>query len=220
MNVTMLTQRSLSLFAAVGGWRTVAEAVASRAVYLVAYLVTGRVAMSALIAVGAVLVLAVVRVWSDRKYWQAAGGLCVVAVSAALAGSTGRGVDFYLVGVVVSVAGATVFLLSMLVRWPLIGVAVGAARGDRSGWRRDRARRRRYQLCTAVFLAKFAVATAVMVPLYLTGQVIPLGIANTVLALPALTACVYVAWRILRAEAEPAEPVTAEPAVDSRPGGV
>lgn len=179
---------------------------------------TGEVATSALIAVGGVLVFAVIRVWSDRKYWQAAGGLAMVAVSATLASSTGHGVNFYLPGVLVSICAGTVFLLSMLVRLPLVGVAVGAARGERFGWRRDRALRRRYQLCTAVFVAKFAIATAVMVPLYLAGQVVALGIASTLLTLPAMAACAYVSWRILRTEADPAEPAATELPADCQTG--
>ncbi|WP_431918194.1 hypothetical protein [Nonomuraea jabiensis] len=38
MSFTVLTRKSMSLFDAVGGWRTVAEAVGSRVVFLVAYL--------------------------------------------------------------------------------------------------------------------------------------------------------------------------------------
>src|SRR5690348_9604443 len=98
----LLTQKSLSLFAAVGGWRTVAEGVASRVVFLVAYLLTSQVVTSALVAVGAVAVLSVIRVWTERKYWPAAIGLVIVGVSALLAGSTGRGIDFYLPNVVLS----------------------------------------------------------------------------------------------------------------------
>ncbi|NBE97251.1 DUF3159 domain-containing protein [Nonomuraea sp. KC401] len=210
MNFNMLTQKSLSLFAVVGGWRTLAEAITSRALFVVAYLVTGRVVISALIAVGGVFVFAVARVWTDRKYWQAAGGLLTVGVSAFLAGSTGDGVNFYLVGVLATVVGAVVFLVSMLVGWPLIGLVVGQARGERFTWRRDRARRRRYQKCTAVFVAKFALGATLMVPLYLAGNVIVLGIVSTLLTMPATAACAYVSWRILRTEADP---TGAEPAV-------
>ncbi|MDX2968116.1 DUF3159 domain-containing protein [Kribbella solani] len=206
MNFNLLTQQSLSLFSALGGWRTLAEAIASRAVFLVAYLITAKVVVSALIAVGAVCIFAVARVWTDRKYWQAAGGLFTVGVSSFMAGSSGQAVNFYLTGVLASIVGGAVFLASMLVGLPLIGVAVGAARGNRFGWRRDRASRRRYQLCTAVFLAKFVIGAAVMVPLYLTEQVVPLGIASTLLTMPALAGCVYVSWRILRATVVPIEP--------------
>jgi hypothetical protein len=199
MTLSVLTQKSVSLFAAVGGWRTVAEGVASRVVFLVAYLLTEQVSTSALIAVGGVAVFTVVRVWADRKYWSAAIGLAIVGASALLAGSTGRAVDFYLPAVLMQAAGGAVFLVSMLVRWPVVGLAVGAARGERFGWRRDREQRRRYQACTAVFMVKSAIATAALVPLYLTGQLIPLGITATLLGgAPAAGACIYLCWRILR----------------------
>jgi hypothetical protein len=204
MNVEALTHTSLSLFAALGGWRTVAEAVASKALFLVVYLVTGQVWTSALVAVGGVAVFAVMRVCTDRKYWQAAAGLVVVAVSACLAGSTGQAVAFYLTNVLSTAVAGAVFLVSMVVGWPAIGLVVGAARGERFGWRRDRARRRRYQACTAVFLAKFGIATALMVPLYLAGHVAALGIASTLLGTPAMGVCAYLCWRILRTEASEA----------------
>lgn len=52
-----------------------------------------------------------------------------------------------------------------------------------------------------MFLAKFAIATAALVPLYLAGTVIPLGIAATLLGgAPAAGVCLYLCWRILREE--------------------
>lgn len=196
---SILTQQSLSLFAAVGGWRTVAEAVAARALFLVAYLLTGEVPTSALIAVGGALGFGVVRLCTDRKVWQPALGLIVVGASALLAGSTGNAVDFYLVAVFWQAGGGAVFLISMLVRWPVIGLVMGTVRGEGRAWRRDRRQRRRYDVCTAIFLAKFAAATAVLLPLYLAGAVIPLGIAATLLGgAPAMGACVYLCWRVLR----------------------
>lgn len=199
----MLTQKSLSLFAAVGGWRTVAEAVASQTLFMVVYLLTDQVVAAALAAVGGVVVFTVIRVWTDRKYLPAVVGLVVVGVSALLAGATGRGVDFYLPDIVLpSVVGA-VFLLSMLVRLPVIGVLVEAVRGDRFGWRHDRVRRHRYQLCTAVFVAKFAITLALLVPLYQAEHVVALGIATTVLSTPGMGFCAYVCWRILRAASVP-----------------
>lgn len=201
MSHTVLTRRSLSVFAAVGGWRTVAEGVASRVVFLVAYLVTGHVPTAALVAVGGVAALALVRVWADRKYWSAAIGLGMVGASALLAGSTGNAVDFYLPAVLMQSAQAVVYLASLLVGWPVVGLVVGAARGERFAWRRDRVLRRRYRLCTMVFAVKSGLAAAVMVPLYLSDQVTALGIAATLLG-GALAAggCIYLCWRILRPE--------------------
>jgi len=199
MTVAGLTRRTWSLFEAVGGWRTVAEGVASRLLFLVTYLLTGEVVASALVAVGGVAVFAVVRVWTDRKFWQAAIGLIIVGGSAWFAGATGNAVDFYLSAVLMQVGGGVLFLLSMLVRWPIVGLVVGAARGDGSSWRRDPAQRRRYQVCTALLAVKFILATAVLVPLYLADQVVALGIAATTLGgSPATGLCFYLCWRILR----------------------
>lgn len=199
MKAQALTGRSQSLFAAIGGWRTIAEVFATRVLFLVSYLLTGKVLVSALVAVCGVVVFVVVRVWADRKYWQSLYALFMVGLSALLAGSTGEGVNFYLPDIVRNVVAAAILLLSMLVRLPAIGLLVGAARGERLSWRRDRVKRRQYQACTAVFLAKFVIALLVMTPLYLAGYVVALGIAVILLGTPAFAACVYFCWRILRA---------------------
>lgn len=207
MSFTVLARKSLSLFTAVGGWRTVAEGVASRALFLVVYLFTNQVLVSAAIAVGGVLALAVVRVCTSRKYRQAVIGLLIVVVSALLAGNTGHGVGFYLPDIAMSVVAGAVFGVSILVRLPAVGLVVGIARGDRLGWRRDRAQRRRCHLCTAMFLAKDGIAVALMIPLYVAGHVIPLGIVSTALGAPAIAGCAYLSWRILRIDG-PAAGVT------------
>jgi putative flippase GtrA len=161
------------------------------------------VSTAALVAVGGVLVFAVVRLSTDRRYWQAGTPLVIVGASAALAGSTGMAVDFYLPVVLLNIGGGVILLASMLVGWPVVGVVVGALRGERHTWRRDRVRRRRYHLCTALLLAKNGIATAVLVPLYLAGLVTPLGIASTLLGAPAAGVCLYLCWRMLRTEPEP-----------------
>jgi hypothetical protein len=196
--MNLLTRKSLSLADAIGGWRVIAEAIASRVLFMVVYLITGQVLTSALVAVGGVLVLAVIRLRTERKWWRAVIPLAVVGLSALLAGGTGKAVDFYLPEMVPDLVLAPVFLVSMLIRLPVIGLVVGTARGERLGWRHDPARRRLYQRCTAVFLAKFVFAAVVMVSLYLAGTLVGLGIAATVLATPALAGCVYLCWRMLR----------------------
>ena len=126
-------------------------------------------------------------------------GLAIVGASAFLAGTTGQAINFYLPAVVVQAAQGTVFLLSIVVGRPVVGVVLGLVRRERSGWRHDPAARRRYQLCTAVFVLKCAIATAVQIPLYTAGQTTALGIAATLLGgAPSAGACLYLCWRILR----------------------
>lgn len=195
----MLTRKTLSVGEAIGGWRTIAEAVASRMLFLIVYSFTGRVLVSALVAVGAVLVLAVIRLRTERKkWWQVTIPLAIVGLSAALAGGTGNAVAFYLPDILPDLILGPVFLVSMVIRFPVIGLLVGGARGERSEWRHNPARHRLYQRCTAVFLVKFMIAAAIMLLLYFAGQVFALGIASTLLTTPALAVCVYLCWRILR----------------------
>lgn len=206
MSFGVLTQKSLSLFAAMGGWRAVAEGLASRLVFLVAYALTGRVLASALAALGGVAVLAAVRLCTDRNYWSAVIGLIMVGVSVLLAGGTGQAANFYLQDVLTEVIPGAICLVSMLVGWPVVGLVVSGARAQRLGWRRDRRLRWRYQACTAIFLAKFAIVTAILAPLYLAKLVTPLGIATTLLPTPGFGVCVYLCWRILRTHTDPVEP--------------
>ncbi|MDT7786476.1 MAG: hypothetical protein QOF58_4895, partial [Pseudonocardiales bacterium] len=128
MSFDVLSRKSLSLFSAVGGWRTVVEGVASRVVFLIAFLLTGEVWTSALIAVGGVAVFAAVRVWTERRYWPAVIGLVIVGGSALLAGATGQAINFYLPAVLIQAGQGAVFLLSMMVGWPAVGLAMGVVR--------------------------------------------------------------------------------------------
>ena len=137
--------------------------------------------------------------------------IATLVLSAAFAGGTGRAVDFYLWAVLWQSAGAVLFLVSMAIGWPAVGLAVGAARGEKFAWRRDRPLRRKYQICTSFFMVKSALAAFVLVPLYITEQATALGIGATVLGgAPATGVCAYLAWRILRNQAEPVDRAASE----------
>ncbi|MBM9467102.1 DUF3159 domain-containing protein [Nakamurella sp. YIM 132084] len=112
-------------------------------------------------AIGAGVLIAVVRLLRRKPVTQALGGLVAVGVAAFIAGRTGSAKDFFLLGIWTQLLYGGAFLLSILVRWPLIGVVWEALNGRGSGWRSDRLMRRRYTWATAVwvvlFLARFLV---------------------------------------------------------------
>jgi hypothetical protein len=169
------------------GWRTIAEAIASRVLFLVVYLLTDRLLPAALVAVGGVLAFTAVRLRTERpKWWQAAIPLVVMGLSAALAKGTGHAVDFYLPEIVPDLVLGPVFLLSLIVRRPVVGLILRDQRPDLS------------RRCTVVLLVKFVVAATVMLTLYLADHVVALAIAGTVLTTPALALCGYLCWRIIR----------------------
>jgi hypothetical protein len=133
-------------------------------------------------------------------------GLAGVAVAAVVALRTGRAVDFFLVQVLSNAASALAWASSIVVRWPLLGLVVGAVLGQRTRWRRDPALLRAYMRASWVWVAQYAVRLAVFVPLYLADQVVALGAARVVLSWPLIAACLAVSWWVLRRSLPPGHP--------------
>jgi len=103
------------------------------------------VAWSGGAAVLAAAVLAVVRLAGGRRPRAVLIGLLGVAVAALVAAYTGRAVDFFLVQIITNAASALAWAASIVIRWPLLGVVVGTALGQRTAWRRDPYLMRGYQ---------------------------------------------------------------------------
>jgi hypothetical protein len=144
------------------------------------------------------LAVAVVRLAGGRRPRAVLLGLLGVAVAAGVALWTGRAVDFFLVQMVGNAASALAWAGSIVVRWPLLGVIVGAALGQRTRWRRDPDLLRGYQRASWVWVGQYLVRLAVFVPLYLGGAVVALGVARVALTGPLVLACVGVSWWVLR----------------------
>jgi hypothetical protein len=133
-------------------------------------------------------------------------GLLGVCVAAFVALWTGRAADFFLVQLLSNAASALVWVLSILVRWPLLGVVVGAALGQRTRWRRDPALLRAYSWASWVWVGQYLLRLAVFTPLWLAGNVVALGLARVVLSWPLIAACLAVSWWVLRRSLPPDHP--------------
>ncbi|GAA5122353.1 DUF3159 domain-containing protein [Pseudonocardia adelaidensis] len=150
----------------------------------------------AAVLVGAVV--AVIRLVRGGRPRAVLFGLLGVAVAALVALYTGRAVDFFLVQIVSNAASALVWAVSIVVRWPLLGLVVGTALGQRTRWRRDPALLRGYQRASWVWVGQYLVRLAVFLPLYAANAVVALGIARTVLTWPLVALCVALSWPVLR----------------------
>jgi hypothetical protein len=154
-------------------------------------------------AVLAAAVVAVVRMIGGKRPRAVLLGLLGVAVAALVAAYTGRAVDFFLVQIVTNAASALAWAVSIVIRWPLLGVVVGAALGQRTRWRRDPFLLRGYQRAGWVWVAQYLVRLVVFLPLYFADQVIALGIARAVLTWPLVALCVALSWPVLRSALPP-----------------
>ncbi|MEJ3656844.1 DUF3159 domain-containing protein [Actinomycetes bacterium KLBMP 9759] len=149
-------------------------------------------------AVLAAAVVAAVRLVQRRKPRAVLFGLLGVAVAALIAIYTGRAIDFFLVQIVSNAISALVWAVSIVIRWPLLGIVVGTVLGQRTRWRRDPDLLRGYQLASWAWVAQYLVRLAVFIPLFYADAVIALGIARVALTWPLVAVCVAVSWPLLR----------------------
>jgi hypothetical protein len=129
---------------------------------------------------------------------QALVGLLGVVVSAALAVFSNKPEDNFVPGMLTNAAYGAVLLVSVLVRWPLIGVVVNLLRGQGSHWRKNRHQLRVYTGVTLMWVAMFAVRLLVEYPLYLAGNVAALAVVKIALGLPLYVPVLAATWLIVR----------------------
>ena len=125
-----------SLAEAIGGPLGAAESAVPAAAYVATYTISGQDTTAALIVAGALgAIFAVARIARGQTVQYALSGLVGLALSAWVVSKTGKAEDFFLPGLLANAAYAAAYLISILVRWPLLGVIVGTIRGTGMGWR-------------------------------------------------------------------------------------
>jgi hypothetical protein len=192
-----------ALLGAVGGVRGLAESVLPGFAFLVVYAVTKELVPSVVIPVLVGLVFVVLRLLQRQSLTMSFAGIAGVVVSAALALFTGRAETNFIPGIVINSVWLVGLLVSLAVRWPLIGVVVGFLLpadedGSHVDWRADPTKRRVLTVATWVWVGLFALRLAVEVPLYLTAQVELLAAVKLVLGVPLYAAVLWVTWLLVR----------------------
>lgn len=122
-------------------------------------------------ALAAAVVIAALRIARRRPVTQALAGVFGVAIAAYIAYRTDSAKGYFLLGIWSYLVYGGALLLSMLARWPLIGVIWEAINGRGTGWRSDRRLVRRYDWATLVWVLVFAFRYLVQNYLYDTDQV-------------------------------------------------
>jgi hypothetical protein len=206
--------RTESLTDLLGGRRGAVDATLPPVAFAVGWLLTGRSlpgGIAAAVAAGTAVAL-----WRLRRGDRPRSvlvGLLAVCVAALIALRTGRASDFFLVQVLSNVASALVWIVSIVVRWPLLGVLVGLALGQRGRWRRDPALLRAYARGSWVWAATYVLRVAVFMPLYLGGQVLALVAARVALTWPLVAAALALSWVVVRRSLPAGHPGLRHPVV-------
>ena len=188
-----------SLLRAVGGVRGLIESILPGLGFLVIYTLTKSLVLSVLAPVALALVFVIVRLATKTPLTQALAGIVGIALSALLALLTGKAEANFIPGIVINVVSLTVLLVSIVIRWPLIGIIFGFLTNDGFQWRKAKAKRRVLYLATWLWAALFALRLAVEVPLYLAGNTELLAGAKLILGVPLYAGMLWVTWLLVRA---------------------
>ena len=154
------------LGALIGGPRGAVESVLPPAAFITTYILSGdNMTWAVGVALGLGLVFTVWRLAQRKRPTRVLGALLVVILSAYVAAKTGSAADFFWPRALVNIASALAFALSILVRWPLLGVIVGPIVGTRMTWRRDPDLMRAYSRASWLWVLLCLVRAAVLIPL-------------------------------------------------------
>lgn len=185
------------VLAAIGAWRGVAESLLPGLLFLLVYIFTKDPYVSVIAPAAIALIAVVLRLVAKQTVVSAFSGALGVGVCIAATLWTGSGRGYFLPGFLINIAWIVALLVSLLARWPLLGLVMGGLRGDLTGWRRDPLLRGAATLTTLLWLALFAARLAVQVPLYLADRVEALGAARLVMGVPLFALVVLFTWLIL-----------------------
>jgi hypothetical protein len=184
---------------ALGGRHGIADSSLPGLAFVIAYTATGQNLDAAIwTAVGLGVVLFAIRIVRRETLQYAVAGFIGVAIAAFVAKQTGRAEDFFLPGLLLNIAYATAYLVSIAIRWPLIGVIIGPLVGEGMEWRKDPKLLRVYTRASWIWVGLFVVRLAVQLPLYLADELVALGVAKTAMGFPVFALAVWLSYLVLR----------------------
>ena len=187
-----------SLLTAIGGPLGIAEAIIPSFTFSIVFAFT----KSALAAVGTAAILAFLfilyRAVRRQILTQALVGAAAIALAAFLAlRDGGNAQDYFVPGFITNASYGLVLLVSVLFRWPLMGLVVQFLFGIPK-WREHKTTYRRVRLVTLMWIAFFALRLAIQLPLYFAAEVELLALARVIMGAPAYAGLLALTWVLLK----------------------
>jgi hypothetical protein len=189
-----------SVLEGMGGKLGIAETILPSVLFGSSFAITGQALIAVSLAGGTSALFILYRLITRRSASSALIGALAVGFAAWLAlRDGGQAVDYFIPGFITNAVYALALLISILVRWPLIGVLVEVLRGQGTLWRKDRKIVTVYSLVTGLWVGFFSLRLAVQVPLYVSGSAELLAAARVAMGPPLYAGVILVTWLILRA---------------------
>lgn len=188
-----------SLLHASGGKLGILESIAPSILFIAVFLTAKDATAAVVVALCSSTVFLAYRLVRRQPLVQVLVGAAVVGVSAWFALRPGGETrDYFLPDLVTNAAYFLPLTVSILVRWPIVGLIMGFLRQEGTLWRKDSRQLRRYSLATAVLASVFAIRLLVKVPLYLSNDLAAMSLAKALMGIPMWAAALWICWLIVK----------------------
>lgn len=187
-----------SLLATVGGRLGLLESLLPSTIFMITWVLWRNPQLSIGLAVCPVIVFGVYRLAKRGSLMQVLVGGAVAGLSAWMALSSGSTREYFIPGFITNLAYLVPFLISALIRWPIVGVILGFLIGEGTSWRKNPSELKRFTAATLVIASVFAIRLLVEVPLYLANEIAALALTKIVLGYPLYALALWTAWLMVR----------------------
>lgn len=188
-----------SLLASMGGLQGILESVLPGFLFVIVFAFNRNAEIAVITSAITGVLFIVARILTKKPLAQAISGLIGIGIAAFLAlreGGSGR--DYFITGFITNLVYLVPLAISVLVRWPLIGLVAGLLLGEKASWRKNKLEMRVFTAATLLWVAIFGARLLVQWPLYLSNNLSALGTARLVMGLPLYAAGLWVTWLMLR----------------------
>ena len=188
-----------SLLVSMGGVQGIVESIVPGLLFVVIFAISQMVYLSIGISASVSVGFILLRILRRKPLSQAIGGLIGIGIASFLAfrdGGSGR--DYFLTGFATNLIYLVPLAISVIVRWPLLGVVAGFLLSEKTAWRKDKYQMRVFTAATLLWVGIFSARLLVQWPLYLADNLGALATARLVMGLPLYAAGLWVTWLMLR----------------------
>jgi hypothetical protein len=213
---------------ALGGVRGMLEAAVPTIAFTVVFLTQHNLRLAIYVSLTCAGVLLVVRLAqrsSVQFVFNALVGIGIGALFAWRAARSGgdagdQALAYFLPGLLYNLVYAAVMVLTIVIRWPLVGFVVGSVTGDPTAWHADRNVVRLCSRLTWLLALPCLVRVVVQGPIYLAGRngwwskdsaVAALGVAKLAMGWPLQVAALAMMVWLLSRNSTPISPAEPEP---------
>lgn len=193
-----VTPRRESLRSLLGGGRAAIEATVPILAFVLGWIITGNnVLWASVIAVSSAVVVLIIGLAQRQKLRGLLIGLLLTIVAAIVAVYMGDGRYFFLVRILSNCASVVIWAISIVIRWPFLGIILGAIVGTKARWRRDPVLLRAYSRASWIWAASYAFRVVVLMAVWDRTSVEVLGIVQALTSYPVLIACIVISGWVL-----------------------